>query len=179
MGIGITGVNHCYRGRNKSIGLDMKAIDVICQLIEERRMNQREPRLHDRGYLIWLRKRPCCICGKPAPSDACHIRFASEAYGKRPVGLGEKPDDKWAIPMCRECHTLQHSMNEREFYRERRILPLYLAAKLYAEYGGDGGKVRKKQRAKPIKTTRGDLWEIGTKRTFPKTQRKLKSRGFK
>lgn len=148
------------------MGVLVKAIDVLHEIIEDRMMNQREPRLHDPGYLNWLRKKPCCVCGKPAPSDACHIRFASEAYGKRPVGLGEKPDDKWAIPMCRECHMSQHSCNEREWWRERRMLPLLLSQKYYSEFGGDGGRARHKR--KPRSTTKG----------IKKTTRRIPSRPF-
>lgn len=142
-------------------------------------MTQRQPRLHDPGYLAWLRGRPCCVCGRAAPSDACHIRFGSEAYGKRNVGLGEKPDDRWAIPMCRECHTKQHSMNEQEFYRERRILPLLLAQKLYSEYGGDGGKIRHKRKPRVTIVPKGFEPRKIISRPFPRAKRKLQSRGFK
>jgi hypothetical protein len=139
-------------------------------------MNQRQPRRHDPGYLRWLSKRPCCVCGTAPPSDACHIRFASLAYGKREVGMGEKPDDRWSLPMCRACHVKQHGMNEKDFWRERHILPLLLAQKFYSEYGGSGGVVRHK--VKPRVKGLGIKRKI-VSRPFPKAKRKLKSRGFK
>ena len=118
-------------------------------------LRQREPRLVDEGFLRWLRKKPCCVCGKAPPSDACHIRFGSEAYSKRNVGMGEKPDDRWAIPMCRKCHTKQHGMNEQEFYQERRILPLLLAQRLYSEFGGSGGQIRHKKKPRTVIRPKG------------------------
>lgn len=143
-------------------------------------MNQREPRLHDDGYLRWLRKRPCCVCGAAPPVDACHVRFASAAYGKRDTGMGEKPSDRWSIPMCRTCHMKQHAMNEREFWRERRILPLLLAQKLYSEYGGTGGVVRHKKKPRTTIVPKGlNVKRKIVSRPFPQTQRKLTSRGFK
>ena len=141
-------------------------------------LRQREPRLVDEKYLRWLRKKPCCVCGKPAPSDACHIRFGSSFYGKRDVGMGEKPDDRWAIPMCRVCHITQHSMNEQEFYRERRILPLLLAQRLYSEFGGDGGKVQTKKRKRTTIIPKGFTGRKIISRPFPRAKRKLKSRGL-
>ena len=108
-------------------------------------MKQKEPRLIDPGYLTWLRKRPCCVCGS-TPCDAAHIRFGSEFYGKRNVGMAEKPDDKWAVSLCRKCHMEQHGMNEQEYWRSKRILVLALAQKLYTEYGGTGGHVRQKRK---------------------------------
>ncbi len=143
-----------------------------------RQLTQRQPRLHDPGFLRFLRKKPCIICGT-LPSDACHIRFGSEAYGKRAVGIGEKPDDRWCVAMCRRCHMLQHGMNEQEFWRERRMLPLLIAQKFYSEYGGTGGKVRHKRKPRVTIVPKG----FGTaqkmpSRPFPKTRRKIQSRGF-
>lgn len=43
---------------------------------------------------------------------------------KRPTGLGEKPDDKWAMPLCSEHHREQHSMGEREFWEGYGIDPI-------------------------------------------------------
>jgi hypothetical protein len=69
--------------------------------------------------------------------------------------MGEKPDDRWAIPMCRKCHTKQHGMNEQEFYQERRILPLLLAQRLYSEFGGSGGQIRHKKKPRTVIRPKG------------------------
>ena len=92
----------------------------------------KEPRIRDPKYLAWLRTRPCCICGAVDKIDACHIRSGSIAYAKRETGMAEKPDDKWAVSMCRSDHTKQHAMNELEFYRQNGIDPFQLARKYYA-----------------------------------------------
>jgi|ERR1700748_2047720 len=110
-------------------------------------MTQRCPRMVDTGYLIWLTGRPCCVCEKTGGVDAAHVRYASQAFGKRSTGMQEKPDDKWAVPLCRECHTRQHSMNEQAFWALNLVHPLRLAEKLYRDYGGTGGQSKK---SKPL-----------------------------
>ena len=76
-----------------------------------------------------------------------------------------KPDDAKATPLCRGCHEAQHAFgNEAEWWRLAGLDPFAIAARLYAEYGGTGGKPKKKLATKPRK---------------PKEQRaKIKSRGF-
>lgn len=98
------------------------------------------PRLHDDGYLAWLRLQPCsCGCGRSAPSQAAHVRIGF-------LALQKKPDDKNAVPLNQWCHLdapdAQHK-NERAFWKRRGVDPFALAAKYYAEYGGTGGKPRK------------------------------------
>lgn len=141
-------------------------------------LRQREPRLVDPAYLRWLRKKPCCVCGKPAPSDAAHIRFGSEAYGKRNVGMAEKPDDRWAIPLCRECHTSQHSENEQEWWRRKRMLPLLLARKFYSEFGGTGGRQRTKRKPRQTIHPKGFGPKLRTRNAWPQGKRKIQNRGF-
>jgi hypothetical protein len=76
-------------------------------------LRQRQPRIRDEGYLKWLRKQSCaCGCGKPAPSDAAHLRAGSIAYGKEYPGLGAKPSDCWAMPLNRSCHMRQHAYGD-------------------------------------------------------------------
>lgn len=140
-------------------------------------MSQRQPRRRDERYLIFVRTQPCCVCWRPAPSDAAHIRMASTVYGKRSTGMAEKPDDKWAVPLCKPtlvartpsagCHILQHSMNESAFWRSRGINPFEIAKRLYAE-GGHPDDPQPKRRKAPIKS-----------RGFAKgPKRKISSRGF-
>lgn len=115
------------------------------------------PRLHDDGYLAFLRTKPCCLCGTTGDTEACHIRIGFRA-------LGKKPDDRFAVPMCSTHHREQHSMNESEFWASYRRDPFAIATTCYEFYGGDGGKPRKRKAVKPRK---------------PKEQRaKIRSRGF-
>lgn len=120
-------------------------------------MKQRQPRVFDPKYLAWLRTNPCCICGKE--SEACHIRSGSIEYDKPPTGMAEKPDDKWALPMCHPHHVQQHSMNEMVFWKLHKINPFRLA-RLYFYKGVISGnskpsstkpksRTKKSQRPKP------------------------------
>lgn len=91
----------------------------------------------DTGYLQFLRRQPCCCCGSPAPSDAAHLRMASPERGKKPTGMQVKPSDRFAVPLNRTCHTVQHSGSEARFWSERGLDPFEIVDRLFAEYGGD------------------------------------------
>ncbi len=98
-------------------------------------LRQRQPRVTDPAFLKFVRTKPCCSCGKPPPSQAAHIRMANLTLGKRAVGVGERPDDKWSIPMCSRCHLgEQHRTGERLFWQRHRADPFQTAMNLYKEY---------------------------------------------
>lgn len=114
-------------------------------------MNQqrpKNPRLHDAGYLRFLNLQRCCTCGRhplperPTGIEAAHIRIGLFAKGM-------KPHDKHAVPLCNWCHLTgpeaQHKMNESEFWEMWELDPFEIAAKYYAEYGGDGGREKRKR----------------------------------
>jgi len=44
-------------------------------------------------------------------SQAAHIRMNQQA------GMGRKPCDTKIVPLCSKCHTLQHNIGEREFWK--------------------------------------------------------------
>lgn len=96
-----------------------------------------QPRLSDgdADYLGLIRQLPCLSCGME-PSEAAHLRLSSAAYGKA-SGLGKKPADKWALPLCSQCHrlakTAQHNRNEAEFWHALGINPLATCEALYAQ----------------------------------------------
>lgn len=123
---------------------------------------QRQPRLHDPQYLVFLRGKPCsCGCGRRPPSEAAHVRigwFATQM----------KPHDYLAVPLNAWCHRLekeaQHNGSEVEFWEKRGLDPFEIAGRYYDEYGGTGGKPKAPRKIKPRK---------------PKEQRaKIRSRGF-
>lgn len=117
-------------------------------------LRQRQPRKEDAGFLIFLRKRRCCACDDRPPSQAAHIRMACPERGKRQCGKGEKPDDRWAVPLCRLCHTdgawAQHKVGEEAFWRHVSKDPFVIAARLYARYAQtpseDGSRLPKPPR---------------------------------
>jgi hypothetical protein len=79
-------------------------------------------RVRDPKYLAWLRKQPCCSCGKRAPSEAHHIK------GAQPRGKGIKSGDDKCIPLCggpQGCHAqaeqITDSAAEDQYWLHRGI----------------------------------------------------------
>jgi hypothetical protein len=103
--------------------------------VSPRRIPSEEGKQPD--YLALVRQCPCLKCGME-PSEAAHVRYASAAFGKA-SGMQKKPEDRFAVPLCAECHRLdrhaQHSRNEEGFWQEIDINPLLVAAHLYAQRG--------------------------------------------
>lgn len=97
---------------------------------------KRKPREKDDKHLAWLRTLPCIITGQ-RPVEACHVRYADPRFGKFHAGAGEKPHDKWAVPMLAALHREQHDGNERLFWAKYGIDPVQVASALYAESGND------------------------------------------
>lgn len=97
---------------------------------------KKRPRDNDAKHLEWVRTLPCIITGT-FPVDPAHIRFADPAYGKRETGKGEKPDDKWVVPLSRKKHDEQHSGSEKLFWLRLGLDPLRIALALYACSGDD------------------------------------------
>jgi hypothetical protein len=85
-----------------------------------------------------VRQMPCLYCGVEPSGEAAHVRLASAAFGKS-SGLGKKPDDRWALPLCPEEHRLarhaQHNRSEQAFWDDLKINPLICCQRLYAVRG--------------------------------------------
>jgi hypothetical protein len=86
----------------------------------------RRPRKEDPKHLARIRQLPCAVCPGEniTATEAAHVRSSCLKYGKRGTGMGQKPDDKWTVPLCSAHHTGpggQHSMNEMEFWRKHGI----------------------------------------------------------
>lgn len=101
------------------------------------RTKQKRPRIEDEAHLKWIRTLRCCIRGTPNP-DPAHIRSANPVYGKRETGGGEKPSDKWVVPLSREEHDAQHAAgNELLWWASKGIDPFGLALALHSCSGDD------------------------------------------
>jgi hypothetical protein len=86
--------------------------------------------LRRRGqHLAFVRQLPCVVCGQAAPSEAAHVRSGSDA------GAGMKPSDRYSLPLCTECHALQHRFGELRFWSVLRIDPLNVAFRLWTVSG--------------------------------------------
>lgn len=110
-------------------------------------LRQRQPREKAPKHLAFIRRLPCCVCvhtrggGSSKDIHAAHIRYGDIERGKRPTGAGEKPDDKWTVPLCGYHHVwggkdAQHSHGERLWWLDRYIDPLALAIQIW-EHTGD------------------------------------------
>lgn len=58
------------------------------------------------AYLRFVRQLPCIACGGTRNVDAMHVG---------PRGLGQKVDDKDALPGCRFCHKELHQIGPVAF----------------------------------------------------------------
>ncbi len=109
---------------------------------------QRQPRVHDKPYLAWVRRLPCVSCaviilgGYMSPSaprggstQAAHLRMSIP--GRPNAGMQQKPDDIWCTPLCASCHAEQHAGSEQAFWDELEIDPFDLCRALRAAYEAD------------------------------------------
>jgi hypothetical protein len=69
---------------------------------------------------------PCVVCGNNTQVQCCHIRSIPKVGN---VGKGIR-DDRFCIPMCFTCHTLQHQIGELEFFEKYNINPILISMKL-------------------------------------------------
>lgn len=88
-------------------------------------------RQKDNNHLDFLRQLECVICLDNTTTEAAHIRYAEPKLGKRQTGMGEKPDDAFALPLCGAHHREQHTGNERAWWAGKEIDPVALALALY------------------------------------------------
>lgn len=76
--------------------------------------------------------------------------------------MGERPDDKWAVPMCRSHHRIgrdsQHANNELQWWMSHGKNPFETAIAYYREFGGEGGAPKKPRRKPRVKATRTRKW---------------------
>lgn len=137
-------------------------------------LRQRQPREECQAFLAFVRRRPCCVCLAPPPSQAAHIRMSCPERGKRSSGIGEKPSDQWCTPLCTSCHLdapdAQHKGGERAFWTRVGVDPFETAARLWTQFcrTQDGQpKVRKSATTNVVQTKRKH-----------KNQARGKNRGF-
>lgn len=151
-------------------------------------LRQRQPRVRDKGFLAFVRTKPCCICGATGRTQAAHIRYGDPARGESSTGMAQKPNDRRAVPMCgpllgamppiKGCHFEQHGQNERAFWERKGLDPFVIAARLSAEYGASrpetGRGERKLRRPRKAEARQ----KRATARRQPGPKRKIQSRGF-
>jgi hypothetical protein len=106
-------------------------------------------------YLRMIRQLPCVCCAhmpsEGHPNDAAHIRYADAAACKPITGVGTRPDDKWSLPLCHDCHMNQHDRGaERIWWEKRHLNPIRICQELWdAWYQADQERLswpRKRER---------------------------------
>ena len=73
---------------------------------------KRDGRFRSQRHLSHIRGHACVVCDASAPIEAAHVRIGSGA------GMGQKPHDYYAVPLCKPCHQRQHTVGERTFWED-------------------------------------------------------------
>jgi len=89
-------------------------------------LRQRQPRETDETHCRYIASLPCEICAG-IDVQVAHIRTSNISIGKRDTGGGERPSDKWTLPLCVAHHAEQHTMNELAFWKKYGIDPFMRA----------------------------------------------------
>jgi hypothetical protein len=99
---------------------------------------KRQPRERDNGFLAFVRRHPCCVCGR-SPVEAAHTRFTNRDVGRMNPGMGCKPSDRFCTPLCPDHHRAQHARgNEAAWWAEQGVDPDAISAQLYAAFLAGG-----------------------------------------
>lgn len=108
-------------------------------------MNQRAPRVREKDYLGFIAALPCVACMvhgvRRRGVHVAHLRGGCLEHDKRPTGLGEKPSDRWATPLCPWHHVngnreSQHYYpgGEEAFWADLGINPFAMCVALQADF---------------------------------------------
>lgn len=76
------------------------------------------------SYLKFLRGKSCVVCQRPA-EHAHHVRLGHSA------GVGMKPPDSRALPMCGPCHAELHHRGERSYWEATHVGDPFLQVMRY------------------------------------------------
>lgn len=102
------------------------------------RLRMKEAADSDPAYLSLLRQCPCLKCGMEPAGEAAHVRRQSGVHNKH-GGMGKKPADRFAIPLCGDCHRTDpdalHQIGEDLFFHILGIDPLQVCERLYRKRG--------------------------------------------
>lgn len=84
------------------------------------------PQIRSRAHLQWVRGHVCAIDSDQCEGkvEAAHVRIGTDG------GMGVKPSDTYAIPLCHFHHDQQHRLGERSFEAQHKISMLRIAEDL-------------------------------------------------
>jgi hypothetical protein len=66
------------------------------------------------------------------------VRYSDARAAKTNPGIGAKPEDRWCVPLCADCHRGlkgQHTRGEAVWWMEANIDPIPIAAFLWGVKG--------------------------------------------
>lgn len=96
----------------------------------------RSPRIVTKNHIRDIQGLPCLLTGMEGQTHAAHIRYGDARYEKRETGGGERPSDRWTVPLCQNLHTrlpgAQHNHNEREWWKYFDTDPVRVANLLWS-----------------------------------------------
>jgi hypothetical protein len=85
----------------------------------------RPRRIRDKAHLRRVAQQPCLVCGR-LPAHAHHLKFLE------PRGIGLKPSDAFAVPLCRLHHRALHDQgDEQSWWQQHKIDPVSEAQRLW------------------------------------------------
>jgi hypothetical protein len=71
---------------------------------------KRSSRFRSQKHLNHVRSHACVVCDAEAPIEVAHLRLGTH------TGMGQRPDDWSATPLCKSCHAKQHTIGEATFW---------------------------------------------------------------
>lgn len=88
---------------------------------------RQEPQIRSAGHLAWIRGHECAVANDECDGriEAAHVRAGTDG------GLGVKPSDCWAIPLCSNHHGFQHQVGEAAFEKRHKIDMKAIARQLW------------------------------------------------
>lgn len=118
-------------------------------------LRQRDPREEDSKHLAFIRTQPCCLPFCKREAEPAHLRMNNLAIGKELTGKGEKPHDKFCVPLCPYHHRTgidcQHNSNEKAWWARTGLNPWAIAASLWIESGSAARAAERAENPKPVK----------------------------
>jgi hypothetical protein len=88
------------------------------------------PQLRSDAHLRWIRGHNCSCMGSggcDGKIEAAHVRSGTDG------GMGVKPSDRYAIPLCGGHHREQHQIGEAPFEARHKISMRKIADALWAK----------------------------------------------
>lgn len=76
------------------------------------------------AFVAWMKQQPCAVCGERGPNECAHVARSRGAGGSW----------KDTAPLCRRCHTQEHTQGARTFWRVAGKNPIRVAAEYHERW---------------------------------------------